>query len=83
LRRASLYLSRRLAPSISRRWKQGEEWAKAFDDTVHQHRLLKHGPKFLLELIVAGNMCGKSNAHSCREIYEFIGGGRTSAANRR
>jgi len=53
-------------------WKQGEEWTKAFDDTVQQHRLVKRGSKFELELTLAGNMCGKSNAHSCRESYEFV-----------
>lgn len=54
-------------------WRQGEEWTKAFDDTVQRYRLLKRGPKFELELVLAGNMCGESNAHSCRETYEFIG----------
>jgi len=54
-------------------WKEGSAWAQAFDGVAQKYRLLKSKPGFRLEVFVAGNICGRIDAQSCREVYGFRG----------
>jgi hypothetical protein len=54
-------------------WQEGSAWKQVFDGVVQRFRLFKAKSGFRLDVSVAGNMCGRIDAHSCREVYEFRG----------
>jgi hypothetical protein len=52
-------------------WKEDSEWTVGFEETVQKYRLVRRGRRLNLQVWIAGNMCGKIDAESCKEEYRF------------